>query len=91
MTTYVLCQWFDFYANRSGFSGADLRQLRCHSFTFQSGVVVCFGFGRRDVPDGFEQAEVVEPVDPFQRGVVHGLEAAPRAATVDDLCFKLGH
>jgi len=47
-------------------------------------VVVGLGFGGRDVPDGFEQATVVEPVHPFQRGVFHGLEAAPRTATMDD-------
>ena len=52
---------------------------------FQSRVVVGFGFGRRDVPDRLEQSAVVEPVDPFQRGALDGLEAAPRAAAMDDL------
>ena len=26
-------------------------------------------FGGRDVSDGLEQAAVVEPIDPFQRGI----------------------
>jgi hypothetical protein len=46
---------------------------------------VSLGFCGRDVPDWLEQAAVVEPVDPFQRGVFDGLEAAPWATTVDDL------
>jgi hypothetical protein len=53
--------------------------------SFQSGVEVGFGFGWRDVSDGLQQAAVVEPVDPFQRRVFDGLEAAPWAAAVDDL------
>jgi hypothetical protein len=54
-------------------------------FSFQSCVEVCLGLCWRDVPDGFQQAAVVEPVDPFEGGVFHGLEAAPWAAAVDDL------
>jgi hypothetical protein len=37
------------------------------------------------VADVREQAAVVEPVDPFERGVFDRLEAAPGAAAVDDL------
>jgi len=44
-----------------------------------------FGFCGRDVPDGLEEAAVVEPVHPFEGRVFHGLEAAPWSAAVDDL------
>ena len=64
---------------------ADCRWLRCHGFSFQSGVEVGLGFGWRDISDGLQQAAVAELVDPFQRGIFDGLEAAPRAAAVDDL------
>tara|TARA_Y100000815_G_scaffold262955_1_gene276952 strand:+ start:319 stop:603 length:285 start_codon:yes stop_codon:yes gene_type:complete len=59
--------------------------LRCHVFSIQSGVEVCLCFSRRDVPDRLEQAAVVEPIDPFECGILDGLETAPRAATMDDL------
>ncbi len=36
------------------------------------------------VADGFEQAAVVEPVDPFEGGILHGFEAAPWASPVDE-------
>jgi len=42
-------------------------------------------FGGWNVADGFEQAAVVEPVDPFEGGHLDGFEAAPRAASVDHL------
>ena len=54
---------------------------------FQRSVVVGLGFGRRDVADRLEQAPIVEPVDPFEGGILYGLEAAPRAASVDDFRF----
>ena len=37
----------------------------------------CFGLGGWNVADRFEQAPVVEPVDPFQGGELDGLQAAP--------------
>ena len=43
-------------------------------------VVYCFGFGRWDVADRFEQASVVEPVDPFQCCELDGFERAPGSA-----------
>jgi hypothetical protein len=49
------------------------------------GIIACFGLGGRDISDGFEQAAVVEPVDPFERGEFDGLDAAPRSAPVNDL------
>ncbi len=47
--------------------------------------VVCLGFGRRDVADGFEQAMVVEPRDPLQRRRLDRLARLLRPAPVDDL------
>jgi hypothetical protein len=68
--------------------GSDFRWLRGQGFVFQSGAEVGFGFCRRDVPDQFEQAAIAEPIQPFQRLVFHGLEAAPRAATVNDFSLE---
>ena len=56
-----------------------------HGFSVQSGVEVGLGFGGRHVPDGLQQAAVVEPVGPFQGCVFDGLEATPRTTAVDDL------
>jgi hypothetical protein len=36
----------------------------------------CFGLGRGNVSDGFEEAPVVVPVDPFHRGQLDGVETA---------------
>lgn len=33
------------------------------------------------------QSSIVEPVDPFERGELDGLEAAPQPASVDDLGY----
>src|SRR4029450_5496339 len=49
--------------------------------------VVCFGFGRRDVADGFEQAMVVEPRDPLEGGQLDRLWRLPRGSTMDELGF----
>ena len=46
-------------------------------------IVACFGLGRWNVADGFEQAPVVEPVHPFQGGELDGLQAAPWPAAAD--------
>jgi hypothetical protein len=40
------------------------------------------------MPDGFEQAAVVEPIHPFERGEFDGLEIAPGAGASDDLGFE---
>ena len=45
----------------------------------------CLGFGRRDGPDGFEQAAVVEPVHPVEGRIFDGFEAAPWATPMDNL------
>jgi len=62
--------------------------LRDHVFSFQSRVEAGLRFGWLEVPDGLEQAAVVEPIDSFQRRVFHHLEAAPRSAAMDHLGFE---
>jgi hypothetical protein len=47
-------------------------------------VVVGFVFGWWDVSDRLEDALVVEPVDPFQRGVFDVVESVPWSLSVDD-------
>ena len=49
------------------------------------GIVAFLGFGWRDVADGLQQPAIVEPVDPFQRCELDGLERAPWSTSVDDL------
>lgn len=44
-----------------------------------------FRLGGRHVSDWLEKAAVVEPIDPFERGELHGLEVAPWSSPVDDL------
>src|ERR1700677_4393808 len=56
-----------------------------HGRLFQHGVVALLGFGRRYVADGLQEPPVVEPVDPFQRRELDGLEAAPWSAPMDHL------
>src|SRR5438105_3086439 len=48
-------------------------------------MVVGLCFGRWDVADRLEQAAVVEPIDPVQRGPLDVLARAPRRAPVDHL------
>lgn len=43
---------------------------------------------RRDVADGFEEAPVVEPVDQFERSVLHRFEIAARAGSVNYLGLR---
>lgn len=43
-------------------------------------VVVLLGFGWWNVADGFQQAAVIDPVDPFQCGELDGFKVAPRPA-----------
>ena len=52
---------------------------------FQHGVVALLGFGRRDVADGLQQPSIVEPIHPFQRRELDGLERAPWSTLVDHL------
>ena len=52
---------------------------------FDHGIVLLLSFGGWDVANGFEQPLVVEPVDPFERGVFDRFEVAPPPAPVDHL------
>ena len=54
-----------------GLPEAGFGWLRCHGLGFQSCAAVCFGFGRRDIPDRIEDTAVVEPVHPYRHGVFH--------------------
>ncbi len=58
-------------------------ESRGHRPLFDHSIVFLLGFGRRDVADGLEQSAVVEPVDPFERGVFDGLERSPGSAAMD--------
>jgi hypothetical protein len=49
-------------------------------------IVVRLGFGRWDVPDRPQQALVVEPVDPLERGQFDVLQILPGTA-VNDFCL----
>lgn len=69
--------------NRAGFAGDRLFKLCGHGWRFQHGVVSFFGLGWRDIPNGLQKAAVVEPVDPFQRGELHGFEVAPWSSPMD--------
>ena len=57
--------------------GAVWFKLCGHRRLFQCGVEICLSFGWRDVADGFEQSAVIEPVDPFEGGELHGLDVSP--------------
>ena len=52
------------------------------------GIVARFGLGGRDIPDRFEQAAGVEPIDPFECGELDGLEGTPRPTPMDHLGFE---
>ena len=49
--------------------------------------VVCLSLGRRDIPDGFEESDVVEPVHPLQGGQFQGLPGFPGAPAMNQLGF----
>ena len=52
---------------------------------FQCGVEVCLSFRWWDVADGFEEASVIEPIDPFESGELNGFDVSPGSAPVDHL------
>ena len=54
---------------------------------FDHSIVLFLSFGGRDIADRFEQPPMVEPVDPFKRGVFDSLEAAPGSTPVYDFGF----
>ena len=60
-------------------------ESRCHIDVGRGSIILLFGFGRRDVADGLQQPTMVEPVDPFERGIFDCFEAAPWSTPVDHL------
>lgn len=71
--------------NRLGLPEAELTQSSGHGFGIQCHVEVALDLCGWDVPDRLEQAPVVEPVDPSERRVFHGLEATPPTVVVNVL------
>ena len=57
---------------------------QCDGLIGELPVVVCLGFGRRDIPDGFQQSMVVEPGYPFQRGELHGFLGLPGGSAMNE-------
>lgn len=62
--------------------------LRGHGFSFQSSVEIGLGFSRRDVPNGFKQAAIIDPVPTHSRvaySTASALRHGPRTGLdVDD-------
>ena len=56
-----------------------------HGLCLVESMMFPFVLGRRHVADRFEQPTIVEPVNPFERRVLYGIEGAPRPAGVDQL------
>src|SRR3546814_2332134 len=56
-------------SSAAGLPEAIWHKLRSHGDVVQHGVISFFGFSGRDVSDRLEQPPVVEPVDPFERGI----------------------
>jgi hypothetical protein len=55
----------------------------CHIEGLCDGIKLRFGFGRRDVADGLDQAAVIEPADSFEGGVFDRFKAPPWPTPVD--------
>jgi hypothetical protein len=60
-------------------------ESRRHGALIGLGIVTDFRFCGWDISDRFEQATIVEPVDPYESGEFHRLGTAPRATPVDHL------
>ena len=71
--------------NCPGFAEAVWFKLGSHGDVVRHGVIEFFGLGRRHVADGLEQAAMVEPVYPFQRGIFDGFKGSPWPASMDHL------
>jgi hypothetical protein len=72
--------------NCAGFAGGPFSFESCgHGCFVQHGVMAFFSFGWRYIPDGLQKSSVIGPVDPFQGGEFHRLEAPPWSAPMDDL------
>lgn len=59
----------------------------CHIDVVRGSIILIFGFGGRDAANGLQQPTMVEPIDPFERGVLNSFEAALGSAPVDHLGF----
>jgi hypothetical protein len=71
--------------NRTGSAEALGCKSRCHIDVVCGSIILFFGFGRRDVADGFEQPTMVELVYPFERVVLDSFEGTLRPAPLDHL------
>ena len=60
-------------------------ELGHHGRPFQLLIIHLFFLRRRDVADRFQYPPMVEPVDPFQRGILDGIDVPPRSAPADHL------
>jgi len=56
-----------------------------HGRPVQLAIIRLFLFRQWHVADRLQQPAMVEPVDPFQRGILDGVDGAPRSAPADDL------
>jgi hypothetical protein len=56
--------------------------LRGHQPDLKLSVVSGFRLGGRNAADGLEQAPVVVPIDPFERGELDALKGAPWTTSV---------
>src|SRR3546814_10457725 len=72
----------------AGLPEAIWHKLRSHGDVVQHGVISFFGFSGRDVSDRLEQPPVVEPVDPFERGIFDSFKGSPRTSPVDHLRLR---
>src|SRR3546814_12365258 len=77
-------------SNAAGLPEAIWHKLRSHGDVVQHGVISFFGFSGRDVADRLEQPPVVEPVDPFERGIFDSFKGSPRTSPVDHLRLEIG-
>ena len=74
--------------NRAGFAGGCLVKVMPPCALIGLGTVTQFRFCGWDISDRFEQATIVELVDPYESGEFHRLGSAPRATPVDHLGFE---
>ena len=61
--------------------------LRGYGHGLNGGVIICLSLGGGDIADGFEEAVVVEPIDPGEGREFNLLDAFPGAAAMNDLGF----
>jgi hypothetical protein len=61
-----------------------LFKLCGHGWFVQHGVIPVLGFGWRYIPDRLQKPSMIEPIDPFQGGELHRIEAAPWSTPIDD-------